>query len=160
MVASRGQLAGERRVDQHVRTGGWWRCTFSLVAFCALVSSGAALLPQATVWAGEGGESYTERLKRQLEEWEKQEQEEGSRRSLWQKRLAKRQYAVENALAAVSEAKTGRIRAHDGRYAGVSRSEWTRRWKEAQAELNAAEKALEALPEEARRAGAPPGWLR
>ncbi len=160
MIASRGQLAGERRGDQHVRAGGWWSCTFSLVALCALVSSAAALLPRVAAWAEEHGESYVERLKRQAEEWEKQEQEERSHRSLWQKRLAKRQYAVENALVAVSEAKTGRLRAHDGGYAGVSRSEWTRRWKEAQAELNAAEKALEALPEEARRAAVPPGWLR
>lgn len=160
MVASRGQLAVERRVDQHMRAGGWWRCTLALVALGVLVSSGAALLPRSAAWAGEHGESYVERLKRQAEEWEKQEQKERGRRSLWQKRLAERQYAVEKATVAVQEAKAGRLRARDGGYAGVSRSEWTRRWRNAQAELKAAERTLEALPEEARRAAVPPGWLR
>ena len=157
MAAIRVQLAGESRVDPHVRVGGQWRCTFAFVGLCALLGSATTLLPPAAALAGE---SYTELLERQAVEWEKQEQREAGRKAMWQKRLAKKRYAVEKARVELREAKTGRIRARDGAYGGVARSEWTRRRRNAQAALEAAERELEAFPEEARRAGVPPGWLR
>ncbi len=157
MVAIDGQLVGESRVDRHARVGGQWRCTFALVGLCALISSAASLLSPALAWAGE---SYTEMLERQAKEWEKQEQREAARKAMWQRRQAKKRYAVQKASAELREAGTGRTRASDGAYGGVARSEWTRRWRNAQAALEAAEKELEAFPEEARRAGVPPGWLR
>jgi hypothetical protein len=155
----RRQSGGWAQVKPHFSSVGRWDAALALVGLCALVGSTAVLLPRASAWAGEG-ETHTQSLKRRAEEWGKQEQLEADRKFEWQKRLEERRYAVEKARSEVIEANTSRLRASDGGYAGVSRSEWTRRWRRAQAKLEAAEKALEALPEEARRAGVPPGWLR
>lgn len=157
MVEFRCHLSGRGKVKPRFAFVRRWEGVLAVVGLCALLGS-AALLPRATAWAGES--SYTEMLRRQAKEWEKQEQEEVQRKAMWQKRLERKRSAVEKARADVREARTGRLRARDGGYAGVGRSEWTRRWRKAQTALEAAEKGLETLPEEARRAGVPPGWLR
>ena len=59
----------------------------------------------------------------------------------------------------LAEVEANRVRAKDGAHAGVKRSEWTRRAKEAQTAIAAAKRELEALHEEARQADVPPGWL-
>ena len=104
--------------------------------------------------------TYYEDLKRRSVKQEKDQIKEAELKQQWQKLYRERLRATEEARSELEEATFGRVRAHDGAYAGVLRSEWTRRWEEAKAGLSEAERALSALPEEARHAGVPPGWLR
>ncbi len=129
--------------------GTWLIGLFALmVAFC--FASGAR---------GEA-ESYQEQLKRQSERWAAEEREEQHLKAEWQKRHAEARQAVEKARELAEDTRKARIRAGDGMYQGVKRSEWTKRWKTAQEKLAEAEDELAELPREARRAGVPPGWLR
>ncbi len=105
-------------------------------------------------------ETYQEQLKRQSEKWAAQEREEQHLKAEWQKRHAEARQAVEKARELEEDTRKARVRAGDGMYQGVKRSEWTKRWKEAQEKRAEAEAELKELPREARRAGVPPGWLR
>ena len=59
----------------------------------------------------------------------------------------------------LAEAQGNRVRAKDGAFDGIKRSEWTRRAREAEKEVAQAERELDELHEEARRAEVPSGWF-
>ena len=129
--------------------GTWLTGLLALMAACCFAGGARA-----------EAESYQEQLRRQSERWAAQEREEQQLKAEWQKRHAEARQAVESARELEEKTRKARIRAGDGMYQGVKRSEWTKRWKEAQEKRAEAEAGLKELPREARRAGVPPGWLR
>jgi hypothetical protein len=98
-------------------------------------------------------------LRRQLQRWEEQEAAEAQQRQAWQEREKERIRAVKAARADLAEAEANRVKARDGAYDGIKRSEWARRAKQARSLLDDARRELEDLHEEARQAEVPPGWF-
>lgn len=84
-----------------------------------------------------------------------------SPKQMWQQRLREARQAVAEARARYETASRDYKRMRHGhRGRGEPRAEARAEIEAARKELEAAEQRLEALPEEARRAGVPPGWLR
>jgi hypothetical protein len=123
-------------------------CIPSLLVGSALVSA-----------AAEPGESHAEALRRRVEELEKREAEQERQRRQWQQRERDQVEAIRKAREKLEKTEAARVRARDGAYQGVKRSDWTRRAREAEEEVTRTERELEALYEEARKADVPPGWL-
>jgi hypothetical protein len=125
---------------------GWQRkIRLMLFGLCVAVGSAMILLPGDAVWAGEGGRSRWEELKRR-------EKAEAEREVVWRKRHEKKLRAIENAQKLWEEAEAA---------ATWRNRELTRqRVERAQAALKKAEEDLEDFYEEARRESVPPGWVR
>ena len=121
-----------------------------------LLSSG---LPLSSTAGDPPTDAHAEELKKRIESFEAQEAEEEKLRQEWQKREAERMHAIKAARKHLAEVEANRVRAHDGEYAGVKRSEWTERSKKAKQELTEAERELDEFHEEARQADVPPGWM-
>lgn len=86
---------------------------------------------------------------------------ETAEREHWQKRKRELEKAVDDAQARIdrAEATYGRGR-RANRLRGQQKVDALKELDEARQQLADAQKALEAFPEEARRAGVPPGWIR
>lgn len=124
------------------------------------VALGLACGAPAPATAGDPApDPYGDSLRRQLQRLEEQEAAEERLRQEWQERERERIEAVEAAREQLAEVEANRVKARDGAYDGVKRTEWTRRAKQARAELDAAERELDDLHEEARQADMPPGWF-
>lgn len=79
----------------------------------------------------------------------------------WQKRQAELERAVEDARLRLERAEAEYSRGRRAnRLRGQAKVEVLQEIEDAKQDLAAAEAALDAFPEEARRAGVPPGWLR
>jgi hypothetical protein len=102
---------------------------------------------------------HAEALRRQVEQGRQREAEEEGERAKWREWQRERVHAVETARSRLAQTQANRVRAQDGAYDGVKRSEWTRRAEQARQELTEAQRALDEFEEEARKAEVPPSWL-
>jgi len=104
---------------------------------------------------------YVESLRQRSAEWEAARADEDSLKKEWQERYRRALVTEKEARAQLEKTRASRVHAYKlGAYAEASPAEWTERWEQAQEDFRAAEAELAALPDEARREGVPPGWLR
>ena len=118
---------------------------WTLLGLWAVAAGVTLWLPTSGAHAGPQGKSRYEILKQRQEQEAAREQE-------WRKRYAKRVKAVEAAQQRLEEIEQNRTWTNRG----VSREQE----EKAQTELQRAQKAMDALYDEARREEVPPGWLR
>lgn len=87
--------------------------------------------------------------------------EDAAQREQWQQRVIQARAKVRSARErlATAEARYSRMRSRE-KTRGEAKEAIEQELEEARRALAAAEQELEALPEVARRAGVPPGWLR